>query len=193
MRRGSSTVVAIVGAAPPALLETLGRAPNVAALEAEDATLEEAARTLARAEGVASPYVVVAADPLGEVAQQWSAMWSPGSEDHSFDETAGVLVAEWRSGRVELPDYYIVVAAEEVHAAQFHLGFLKSERLARVILVPLSEHSGELAPSVLAVLPVLPQGPWWPAVDRLMDAAREYFPGTITPEARAPSEVIRTQ
>ena len=193
MRKGSSTVVAVVGAVPETLLEVLGRAPNVAALQAEGATLEEAASTLARAEGVASPYVVITVDPLAEVGDQWTAMWTPGSEVHSFETAAADLLTEWRSGRFELPDYYIVVAGDGVQEADWHLGFLKSVRPGRVVLVPVVEHSGELALRVLSAMGALPQGPWWPGVDHLLDAARDFFPGTIAQELPIAANVLRAQ
>ena len=187
VRKGSSTVVAVVGAIPEMLLEALGRAPNVAAIAADGQAFDEAASALTRAEGVASPYAVVTVDPLTEVAGQWTAMWTPGSAEHSFETAAGSLIMAWRSGRFELPDYYVVVAHEEAHDADFHLGFLKSQRPGRVVVVPIADHHGELALRILSALPALPQGPWWPAVDRLMDAARDFFPGTIAPEARPPA------
>jgi hypothetical protein len=190
MRKGSSTVVAVVGRVPEALLDLVGRAPNVAALKAEGEGFEEAANALARAEGVAAPYVVTV-DPFAEVAEHWTAIWTPGSGDHSFETVAGRLATEWRAGRFQLPDYYIVAAGDELHEADWHLGFLKSQRPARVVLVPLVEPEGELALRVLSAIEGLPQGPWWPGVDRLMDAARDYFPGTITPETRNTAEVFR--
>ena len=192
MRRGSSTVVAVVGAVPETLLEALGRAPNVAALHGEGPGLERAATTLARAEGAASPYVVVAVDPLAEVAEEWSAMWTPGSSEHSFEGAAGHLLAEWKSGRFQLPDYYIVLTGDEVQEADWHLGFLKSQRPGRVVLVPAVESPGELALRLLSAMGSLPQGPWWPGVDRLLEAAREFLPGAISPDTRSAADVLRT-
>jgi hypothetical protein len=169
------------------LLEALGLAPNVAAIRADGRAFDEAAAALARAEAVASPYAIATVDPLTEVAGQWRAMWTPGSAEHSFETAAGSLVMEWRSGRFELPDYYVVVTHEEAQDADFRLGFLKSQRPGRVVVVPIADHDDELALRILSALPALPQGPWWPGVDRLMDAARDFFPGTITSEARPPA------
>ena len=177
-------MVAVVGAAPEGLPEFLGRAPNVAAVEAEGDGFDEAVAALARAEGVASPYAVVPADPLAGVAGEWSAMWAPGSAEHSFETAAGSLVLQWRTGRFELPDYYVVMVGEDAKENDFHLGFLKSQRPGRVVVIPVADDRGELAARVLAALAGLPQGPWWPGLDRPMEAARDYYPGAIATAAQ---------
>ncbi|MDQ4149125.1 MAG: hypothetical protein M3164_03915, partial [Actinomycetota bacterium] len=133
-------------------------------------------------------YAVVAGDPLAEVAAEWHRMWSIGSTGNSFEERAGEAIAAWRNGRLEMPDYYVVVLDEalgheqtsgaEPHRHDFHLGILRSERPSRVAQVMAGEPS-ETAVRTLHTLGQLRQGPWWPSLDRLIDSVRSFFPGRI--------------
>ncbi len=68
MRRGSSTVVSLVAEPKEDLLRALGRSLNVATLRQQRPGLDGAVAVLQQAEGLSSPYVVVGADPLAELA-----------------------------------------------------------------------------------------------------------------------------
>ena len=117
MRRNSSTVVVLVGEVADALLAAVGRSLNISVIRPAEAAgdrLELAAEALSRASRTGSPYLLVPADPLASVAEQWRAMWdvsrqTPGSGE--FEVQAGLALAAWRAGRFELPDYYLDVAA----------------------------------------------------------------------------------
>jgi hypothetical protein len=117
MRRNPSTVVVLVGEVPDALLAAVGRSLNVSVIrpaEAAGGRLEQAAEALSRASRTGSPYVLVPADPLAAVAEQWRAMWDPSRESPGaaeFEVQAGLALAAWRAGRFELPDYYLDIAA----------------------------------------------------------------------------------
>jgi hypothetical protein len=105
MRRESSTVVALVGEVGDGLLAGLQRSPNVAVVSPPTAADHgeqaesgwelgaEARRDAARRRAT---YVVVAADPLADVAAGWRAMWdlsgdSPGPAAFEASAAAGGL------------------------------------------------------------------------------------------------------
>jgi hypothetical protein len=186
MRRGKSTVVGLVGEVSDGLLAELGRLPNVAVVRADGDGLDAAAGALATASGLEVTYALVAADPLAGVAEQWRARWDVGAGPDAFEEVAGVAIAAWRAGRFELPDYYVVVAAEPApeesraapHRFDLYLGVLHAERPARVVAVaPAASGARETAARVAHALGSLPQGPWWPPLDDLVASARTFFPG----------------
>ena len=187
MRRGSSTVIAIVGDVSAELLALLDRPSNVAVLEPPATGAEGAREAFARAERLQATYAVVAADPLGSVASEWHKMWSPGT-GHRFEERAGEAVTDWRRGRLELPDYYVVVVEKphapssenhaEPHPNDFHLGVLRSQRPSRVAEV-VAAQAAETAARTLSTLAELRQGPWWPGLDQLVTSIRSFFPGGL--------------
>jgi hypothetical protein len=90
VRRESSTVVVLVGEADGELMAGLARSGNVSLVRAPAAGAgqpgggepaaahpgwEAGALALRAATGRHSPYVIVTADPLAEVAAAWQAMW----------------------------------------------------------------------------------------------------------------------
>lgn len=174
--------MALVGQVREGLLEEVARSPNVSVVRPDGEGLQGALRASASADRAAAPYVVLGADPLAEVAGGWRVMWEPGGEPGAFEVRAGEAVAAWRAGRLELPDYYLVVAVPPErgepaapHRHDLHLGVLREERPARVGVV-LAREEREQAARVVAALGALRQGPWWPPLDRLLEAARTSFP-----------------
>jgi hypothetical protein len=155
---------------------------------------EDAAAALRRAAGIASPYVVVAADPLAAVAAEWQAMWEisdtpRGSE--AFELRAAEALASWRAGQFELPDYYLVLAQPGASqgaahgaspvaepAADFYLGPLGALRPHRVAVVAASD-TAEQAAGVQAALGSLRHGRWWPPLAEVIDSARGFYPGSL--------------
>jgi hypothetical protein len=115
-------------------------------------------------------------------------MWTVGNPENLFEERAGEAIAAWRNGRLQLPDYYLVVlnepappaepATPEPHQYDFHLGVLRSERPSRVAEVAGAEVA-ETAARTLQTLARLRHGPWWPSVDRLIESIRSFFPGQL--------------
>jgi hypothetical protein len=119
-------------------LRQLDGPSNVSVLVPPAPGLEASFETFARAGRNLTPYAVVAADPLGELAEEWRKIWTVGSPQSSFEQRAGEAIVAWRSGRLEMPDYYLVVlnepvspmkqASSEPHEYDFHLGVLRRER-----------------------------------------------------------------
>jgi hypothetical protein len=140
MRRESSTVVALVGEVPDTLLAEVARSPNVSLArppEGVEDSVEAATQALQHASRGAAPYIVVPADPLATVARQWRAMWdlSQGPRGAAgFEASAAEVLAAWRAGRFELPDYYLdVVGSQPADAGpDFYLGPLRAARPRRI-------------------------------------------------------------
>jgi len=198
VRRESSTVVVLVGAVDEPLLAGLARSSNVSLVrppeEEKKDPLTAAALALGQAAGRASPYVVVAADPLAEVAAEWAAMWDltagPGHAA-AFEERAAAAVAAWRAGRFELPDYYVALTpgdSPRPDAAPvpgggtgMYLGPLRAARPRRVgaVVTAAGDEAAENTERVLQALRTLRHGPWWPPLDELLDQARNFFAGSL--------------
>ena len=177
----------LAGQPGDALLAAVGRLMNVSLVRPADGG--DAASALRRAAGITSPYVLVAADPLAEVAAQWQAMWelsdTPRGSD-AFELRAAEALASWRAGQFELPDYYLVLAREAPPgtepAPDFYLGPLRGLRPHRVAVVAASETPGQVA-AVHTALGSLRHGRWWPPLPEVIDAARHFYPGALSPSA----------
>jgi hypothetical protein len=189
MRRNASTVVVLPGPAPAEVLSAVGRSMNVALIQPDDPVddnddgLAAAAGALQQAGRSASAYALVAADPLAAVAASWRAMWDVSRPEGpaGFEAEALKALTAWRSGRFELPDYYLILAAGPEAADQgpdFYLGPLRTARPQRVALVAATEPAQQ-AVGVLQTLGSLPYGPWWPGLDEVIEAARTFYPGRL--------------
>jgi hypothetical protein len=198
MRRNPSTVVVLPGPVPAEVLAALGRSMNVALVRPQDAAADDpegteaAAAALRQAGRSASPYALVPADPLAAVAASWQAMWDVSRTEGpaGFETEALKALTAWRSGRFELPDYYLVLGSGPAGAPSpagppavdqgpdFYLGPLRSARPQRVAVVAATEPAQQ-AVAVLEVLGSLPYGPWWPDLDELIRAARTFYPGRL--------------
>jgi hypothetical protein len=217
-------VVVLVGEVDDGLVSRLAQSANVSVTRARDKpdlkdapAWEAGALALREAAKLRSTYVVVADDPLADVAASWRAMWDlsggPGAAAE-FERNADGVLAAWRAKRFELPDYYLVAAkAAEQAGPDLYLGPLRSVRSRRVALAVtelgagrgLAAPGGVAAPGGLAAgtrgsgfagsglatdadrvgrvvraLRSLEQGPWWPPLDELLDAARRFYPGALT-------------
>jgi hypothetical protein len=204
VRRNASTVVVLPGPVPAEVLAAASRSMNVALIrpgEPEDAAaqdgdaLEAAAGALRRAGRSTSPYALVPADPLAAVAASWQAMWDVSRPEGpaGFEQEAAKALSAWRSGRFELPDYYLVLSPSAASPAgpeagdpgpDFYLGPLRSARPHRVAFVAATEPAQQAA-GVLQVLGSLRHGPWWPGLDELIEAARTFYPGRLAEGAPA--------
>jgi len=192
MRRNASTVVVLAGSAPGEVLAAVGRSMNVTLIRPEEPAdpggdaIAAAAGALERAGRATAPYALVAADPLAAVAASWRAMWDvsrqPGPAE--FEQEAAKALAAWRAGRFELPDYYLVLATSTGatdaadHGPDFHLGPLRSARPHRVAVVAAAEPAQQAA-GVLQALGSLRHGPWWPALDEVIETARGFYPDSL--------------
>src|SRR5690242_9301723 len=197
MRRNSSTIVVLAGQVPAEVLAAASRSMNVALYRPEAGTeespLEANTQALRNAGRSSSPYALVPADPLAAVAARWREMWDlarqPGPA--AFEAAAALALAAWRAGRFELPDYYLVLAAEAskpgpaddeaAPAPDFYLGPLRSARPHRVVLVPATEPAQQ-AEGVLRALGSLRHGPWWPDLDQVIEVARRFYPASLADE-----------
>jgi hypothetical protein len=190
-------VVVLVGAVAEPLLAGLARSSNVSLVrppEEEKDPLTAAALALGQAAGRASPYVVVPADPLAEVAAEWAAMWDltagPGHAA-AFEERAAAAVAAWRAGRFELPDYYVTLTPGDAPVPDaapvsggstgMYLGPLRAARPRRVgaVVTAAGDEAAENTERVLQALRTLRHGPWWPPLDELLGQARHFFAGSL--------------
>jgi hypothetical protein len=199
MRRNASTVVVLPGPAPAEVLAAIGRSMNVALIrpgDPEDSAgdgLEVAAGALRQAGRSTSAYALVPADPLAAVAASWQAMWDVSRPEGpaGFEQEAARALSAWRSGRFELPDYYLVLAAAPAgpgaaaeQRADFYLGPLRSARPHRVAFVAATEPAQQ-AVGVLQALGSLRHGPWWPGLDEVIETARTFYPDSLAERSTA--------
>jgi hypothetical protein len=194
MRRNPCTVVALAGPAPGEVLAAVGRSMNVSVIRPDEAAdadgdaVAAAAAALRQAGRVTAAYALVLADPLTAVAAAWRAMWDLGRPQGAggFEREAARALAAWRAGQFELPDYYLVLAAGDAaeHGADFHLGPLRAARPHRVAFVAAAEPAQQAA-GALHALGGLRHGPWWPDLDRVLEAARTFYPGSLAGEGAA--------
>jgi hypothetical protein len=192
MRRESSTVVAVAGDVREAVLAEVSRSPNVSLIRPPETAgdpLEQGAQALRKAAGSASPYVLVAADPLAAVAVEWRAMWDITQQPQggaAFERRAREALEAWQARRFELPDYYLILARSHPadagdSAPGLYLGPLRAARPHRVAVVPVTDATqpSAQAAGVLAALRALPYGPWWPPLGELLDVARRFYAGGL--------------
>ena len=189
MRRNASTVVVLPAPAPAEVLAAVGRSMNVALIRPQEPAagdsdgLEAAAGALQQAGRSSSAYALVPADPLAALAASWQAMWDvsrPEQGPAGFEAEALKALTAWRSGRFELPDYYLILAGDP--GPDFYLGPLRTARPQRVAVVAATEPAQQ-AVGVLQALGSLPYGPWWPGLDEVIDAARTFYPGQLAATA----------
>jgi hypothetical protein len=146
---------------------------------------EAGAQAMREAARRPSTYVIVADDPLGDVAAEWRAMWqvagrSPGAA--GFEQRAADALAAWRDKRFELPDYYLVVAPAQPEAVgpDLYLGPLRAVRPRRVAVAVAGVTDGPgRASRLVDTLTSLQHGPWWPPLDELLEAARRFYAGGL--------------
>jgi hypothetical protein len=195
MRRNASTVVVLPGPAPAEVLAAVGRSMNVALIRPPEPAdddrdgLEAAAGALQQAGRSTSAYALVPADPLAALAASWRVMWDVSRPEGpaGFEAEALKVLTAWRSGRFELPDYYLVLGPGSAGPAgpaagdqgpDFYLGPLRTTRPQRVAVVAATEPAQQAA-GVLQALGSLPYGPWWPGLDEVIEAARTFYPGQL--------------
>lgn len=210
MRHNPSTVVVLTGVAQDDVLVAVSRSMNVAVIRPATADgtgdgLDAAAEALGRAGRATSPYALVAADPLAALAASWQAMWDVSRPEGAagFEREAAIVLAAWRAGRFELPDYYLVLGTaadtavtggadtggDQDPTPDFYLGPLRSTRPHRVAFVPPAEPA-EQAIGALHAVGSLRHGPWWPGLDDVIDTARQFYPGALAETGRSADLVI---
>ena len=206
MRRESSTVIALVGDVSDGMLAGLGRSGNVSVARAPAAGAgqpgaeepaaarpgwEAGALAMREAARRRSTYVIVADDPLADLAAAWQAMWTVPSGPEAaarFEQRAAETLAAWRDKRFELPDYYLVMAAAQPGGTgpDLYLGPLHAVRPRRVAVAGIADGPGQAA-RLLDTLRSLEHGPWWPPLDELIDAACRFYAGGLTETQPVPA------
>jgi hypothetical protein len=190
-------MVVLVGAVGEELLASIRRWPNVSLARAPGAGAgppgaeepasarpgwETGALALREAARRVSAYVVVPEDPLADVATAWRAMWdvTDARGAAGFEERAADALTAWRDKRFELPDYYLVVAPvlDAGAGPDLYLGPLRAARPRRVAVAGVDGGPGQAA-RVLDALRSLEHGPWWPPLDELIGAARNFYAGGL--------------
>jgi hypothetical protein len=182
-------VVVLPGPYPAEVLAAVDRSMNVALIRPQKPAdddgdeFEAAAGALRQAGRSTSAYALVPADPLAALAASWQAMWDVSRPDGAagFETEAVKVLAAWRSGQFELPDYYLVLGSGPGVAdagPDFYLGPLRSARPHRVAFVAATQPAQQ-AVGVLQALGSLRHGPWWPGLDELIQAARTFYPGRL--------------
>ena len=144
------------------------------------AVWEQARRTTA-------PYLVHDADPLGPVAEAWARRFEGQGVAGDLEVAVAATLARWRARSLDLPDYYLVMDAEELRPTLRHwfLGVMGSAAPTRVV-------AGRSSVPVVDQLTELRPGPWWPELDRILDGLDRVIPeqaGSLA-AASAPAELI---
>ena len=161
-------------------------------------TLEAAARALQRAGRVPSPYALVPADRSRPWPPSWRAMWDVSAPQGpaDFEADAARALAAWRSGQFELPDYYLVLAAEPPPpgaetspAPDFHLGPLARCGRTGSRWWPRPNLPSRPRAS-LHELGSLRHGPWWPGLDEVIEVARRFYPDSLAGRPAALASAI---
>jgi hypothetical protein len=128
-------------------------------------------------------YVLVPDDPLAAGAAALPGMWNRSSGPEAaaeFERQADEALTGWRDKLFELPDYYLVVAPPEDadRRPDLYLGPLRAVRSRRVAVA--TSPTGPVRPAhVLDALRSLAHGPWCPALDEVLDAARRFYAGGL--------------
>jgi hypothetical protein len=175
--RLSTTVVALVGERAEECLEGLRQATNVrvARPDPQDPPLERAAAAYRTAAGTHAPYLAHDADPLGPVADAWIRWFDQQGPTGELEVAVSETLQRWRADTIQLPDYYLVLDAEEWEATRRHwyLGFLHRAAPSRVLPA-----AGTPA-AVATQLSQLASGRWWPSLDRLLADVDRVVPDRV--------------
>jgi hypothetical protein len=156
--------------------------PDAPAFERSAAVWEQARRTTA-------PYLVHDADPLALVAEAWARRFEGQGVAGDLEVAVAATLARWRARSLDLPDYYLVVDAEDLRPTLRHwfLGLMGAAAPTRVVTgrssVPVLDHLAEFRP-----------GPWWPELDRILADLDRVIPeqaGSLA-VAAAPVKVLES-
>jgi hypothetical protein len=164
MQRASTTVVTLVGSDTDVALARLDGQANVRSVSIDPGrpALDRAVEATTAAAAAHIPFLVHDADPLAVVADAWVRRFDESGPVGELEVACSETLARWRSGALELPDYYLVLDPETMPATRRHwyLGVLHAAARHRVVPVP--------AESVATGLASLSSGPWWPPMDELL-------------------------
>ena len=176
MQRIATTVVALVGPDAADRAREVGTAANVLAVVPDDeAPLDRAAAAWKGVASTSRTYAVHDADPLAAVAADWVALYDGTGKRGELETSVAETVARWRARTIELPDYYLVLDAEDMPPTLRHwyLGVLRDAAPARV--VPVTGTAG----AVDRALTRLPAGRWWPDLPDLLSGIDHVVPDAV--------------
>ena len=175
MLRLNTTLVAAVGLDDTRVLSSL-TAANVRVVlgDPEDSSLDQARHVLSKAGGVSTPYLLTDADPLAAVAEAWVQRFDQDGPIGDLEIAVAEAVVRWRAGAIEVPDYYLVMDAENLGRTQLHwyLGFLSDAAPNRVV-------AGSSQTSLESQLGSLMPGRWWPDLPTLLEGVESVVPDKV--------------
>ncbi len=177
MQRVQTTVIAVVGAQARALVEAVGGDANAKAVVPSPGAepLDRAVEAWTTIRRTRTPFALHDADPLADVADAWVAYYDESAPRGDLEVVVAATVQRWRAGSLELPDLYVVTAAEDMPATRRHfwLGFLHEAAPARV--VPARPEPAAVRQAVAR----LRARRWWPDLDRLLDGIERVVPDRV--------------
>jgi hypothetical protein len=177
VQRSSTTVVCLAGGATAPLAEPIGRAANVRVVltDPDAAPLDRASAATQAAAGAHIPYLVHDADPLAGVVDAWVRYFDERGPVGELEVAVTDVLARWRAGSLDLPDYYLVVEIESLTATRRHWfgGVLHGDAPTRVVLV------AARPTSVIDALGRLVPGRWWSPLDRLLTGVERRVPDHV--------------
>jgi hypothetical protein len=136
--------------------------------------------------GAHVPFVVHDADPLADVADAWVDRWDGAGDVGRLEVCVQAALQRWRAGTLDLPDYYLVVGAEELAttARHWYLGVLASAAPHRVVV---TEDNHDV---LVRAVRRLQAGRWWPDLDRLLRDADRRVPDQLVVDTGATSHLV---
>ena len=178
MRRIATTVIAVVGAVDDGAVEQLSAATNIALVRsaAPDAEpLDRAVDAWRQAARSRTRYTVHTADPLAAVSEAWVRTYDGAGARGELEVATSDTLQRWRAGGLDLPDYYVVVDADQLTetSRHWHLGVVHSWAPVRVI------PSAAGAEAVLDAIGHLASGRWWPPLDEALEPIDRVVPDRV--------------
>ena len=176
MQRSAATVVCVTGdGAERAVTGIAAANVGVCALPTEEDALERAMLATQAAASAHVPYFVHDADPLELVAESWVRLFDEGGPIGELEVATAETLVRWRAQTLELPDYYLVTAADAMTPTRRHwyFGVLHAAAPARVVPVPSSP-----AALVDAIEELQPTR-WWPRLPDLLDGIERRVPDRV--------------
>ena len=125
-------------------------------------------------------FVIVPANPLADVAEDWRAMWDLSAESRGAAEFEGrAPPTRWPPGAPSSSSCptttwscHLVARAET--GPDLYLGPLRGARPRRVAVARRADGPVQAA-GIVDTLRSLEHGPWWPPLDELLDAVRRFY------------------
>lgn len=173
MQRVATTVIALIGPRAADHARAVGEAANVAAVVPPDGEpLDRAGQAWRHATRTSRTYLLHDADPLASVGEAWVGQWDGDGHRGAVDVAVAEVTSRWRARSLELPDYYLVLDAEDLSPTWRHwyLGVVRDAAPVRVVPV------ADTASAVERALVRLRAGRWWPELPELLERIDQVVP-----------------